>query len=749
LTVKFGLEYGLEWLWSLPRSAARAFDLKDTQAQIGYHRRRRRIYTQARHMRRVNLLPAILCALALTWSACAQGGKYWAVVVGVSKFQKLDAAQQLEFADKDAETFAKFIQSPRGRAFPKDNVKLLMNEAATTAQLRTALASWLKRNSKAEDMIYIFLATHGMVDKEEPRRAYLLTNEADPEDLYDTTLSMNDLGDIISTRLKSAGRIVLFADACRSGKLGAGIGADLQKGASGNQEIVGLLASRAKEFSEEGKQYCNGHGAFTCYLLKGLNGEADADKDGTVTVGELIRYLRDKVAQATKDKQTPQEFGEFENTLPMSFTDKPGIDLGFTELMFPTGFPNTWRKFPSLWAALEMGNAWRSNLSLDYLRFGFDQAIQDGRLLAPKLQNAWDQYRQLLQSNAPQSEKDDARDALAVSLEDAGQKILQTYLRGDASPLSAQDYRTGEAYFSRAAELNPDEKKLQAKARFCAGRALLSDRRLTDAEAALRDSVRIDPGGAYAYNALGKAYTDMGRADDAVKEFHTAFDNAPRWAYPHFNLAYMYVRTRRYREAEAEYKAAIDRGPNYAYLYRNLGSLYLEQLHRQDDAEKAFKKAAELGDTEAYDWLGILYQKRGDLRLAESNFRKVIELQPNTVAARINLAQLLYDANRKDDAEQMLRTAAQQDARDPNAHFRLGDLLMERGKLEDAELEFVVAAGLTPNDPLVFEHLGDLYVKQKRFNEAISQYNEALRLARDPADHARIDGKEKKAEKQK
>src|SRR5579871_1752855 len=89
-----------------------------------------------------------------------QGPNRWAVVVGVSKFQKLDAAQQLEFADKDAEAFAKFIASPRGRGFPKDNVKLLVNEQATTSQLRTSLAQWLKRNSKAEDMIYIFLATH-------------------------------------------------------------------------------------------------------------------------------------------------------------------------------------------------------------------------------------------------------------------------------------------------------------------------------------------------------------------------------------------------------------------------------------------------------------------------------------------------------------------------------------------------------------------------------------------------------------
>src|SRR5258708_3941698 len=118
-------------------------------------------------------LAVILLLVSLT--AQAQERKLWAVVMGVSKFQKLAAAQQLQFADKDAESFAKFIQSPRGRGFPKDNVKLLTNAEATNAQLRTSLSSWLKRNSKADDIIYIFLATHGMVDNEEPRRTYLLT----------------------------------------------------------------------------------------------------------------------------------------------------------------------------------------------------------------------------------------------------------------------------------------------------------------------------------------------------------------------------------------------------------------------------------------------------------------------------------------------------------------------------------------------------------------------------------------------
>jgi hypothetical protein len=55
---------------------------------------------------------AILCAaLAMTADAQppAQAARTWAVVVGISKYQKLPGGQQLQFADRDATLFAEAI----------------------------------------------------------------------------------------------------------------------------------------------------------------------------------------------------------------------------------------------------------------------------------------------------------------------------------------------------------------------------------------------------------------------------------------------------------------------------------------------------------------------------------------------------------------------------------------------------------------------------------------------------------------
>ena len=54
---------------------------------------------------------------------------------------------------------------------------------------------------------------------------------------------------------------------------------------------------------QEAHQYEQGrHGLFTYYLLKGLGGTADKDRDGFVAVGELFDYLRTQVSKTAKAK---------------------------------------------------------------------------------------------------------------------------------------------------------------------------------------------------------------------------------------------------------------------------------------------------------------------------------------------------------------------------------------------------------------------------------------------------------------
>ncbi len=55
------------------------------------------------------------------------------------------------------------------------------------------------------------------------------------------------------------------------------------------------------------------HGIFSYYLMKGMEGDADANKDGKITLGEMQGYLVENVGRQAgmmNRKQEPQLIGD-------------------------------------------------------------------------------------------------------------------------------------------------------------------------------------------------------------------------------------------------------------------------------------------------------------------------------------------------------------------------------------------------------------------------------------------------------
>jgi len=71
----------------------------------------------------------------------------------------------------------------------------------------------------------------------------------------------------------------------------------------------------ASQYSQEGERWGGGHGVFTYFLLHGLHGKADSNRDGRVTVGELTPYVSEQVRRATGSSQCPRMAGSFDPAL--------------------------------------------------------------------------------------------------------------------------------------------------------------------------------------------------------------------------------------------------------------------------------------------------------------------------------------------------------------------------------------------------------------------------------------------------
>ena len=673
----------------------------------------------------VTLLFALICTARVL--VAQDQPNYYAVVIGVSEFAHLPQHEWLEFADADARDFYDFIISPRGRAFPPENIYLLTNEDASYQAIRRRLGSTLAKKVKADDTVYIFIATHGMVERGAAREAYLLAHDSDREDIYSSALQMSELGNIIQNRLQKARRIVLFADACRAGKLGqvqGMVNRYIEDVGRQRGETFGLLASRPNEFSREGKQFGGGHGVFTYYLLKGLMGEADTDGDKTVTAAEIVSYLQDEVEDATDRQQHVRDFGNFEPDTPLAFVDKPpppNLKL--------TSFPQR--------VGTEIASLRVMQAESVEVHAALQDALREGRLLAPSGNNAWDLYQRYTQFPVPQSDLEAVEDDLFIAFASAGDEVLWAYRRGDqVIPLDAAKYEEGAQLFALASRMEPGDATLQSKAKFMAGRAMVENRRFAEGISELREAIALDPAAAYSYNALGIAYMEQQEWNEAIENFRAATERAEKWVYPHYNRARVYAGLERYREAEQELARGIELeselGLRYPYLHYNLGIIYLYQ-GRNDEAEQQFRQAIEMqpDDAKSYHNLGLIFEARGNTTEAENYFRRAAELDAQLVESRLKLAEIYREQRRLDQEEAILREAVEGDPPSAVALKSLGQLLLASRRLDEAEQVFLNMLANRINLPEALEGLGDVHAAQGNFDQAVEDYRQAIARSTD------------------
>ena len=57
------------------------------------------------------------------------------------------------------------------------------------------------------------------------------------------------------------------------------------------------------------------HGMFSYFLMKGMEGDADADQDNQITAGELHQYVQSNVVQQSSGSQMPELQGDAERVL--------------------------------------------------------------------------------------------------------------------------------------------------------------------------------------------------------------------------------------------------------------------------------------------------------------------------------------------------------------------------------------------------------------------------------------------------
>lgn len=231
-------------------------------------------------------LSALLCMVIQPTHA--QKGDIYVVSVGISNYQTIS---DLTLPEKDAKSIAELYKTQTR------NVILITGKYATKARIMKSLKDQFSR-AKEDDMIVFAFSGHGY-----------------PGGICPYDMSAKDESGISYREIRSllkqsrAKRKIIFADACFSGGIRSNISSHHQS--YQDSDVLLFLSSRGRETSIESPFMVNGF--FTTYLLRGLRGGADVDRNRKITAKELFLFVSQGVKERSKDQQHPVMWGRFDD----------------------------------------------------------------------------------------------------------------------------------------------------------------------------------------------------------------------------------------------------------------------------------------------------------------------------------------------------------------------------------------------------------------------------------------------------
>jgi tetratricopeptide (TPR) repeat protein len=277
----------------------------------------------------------------------------------------------------------------------------------------------------------------------------------------------------------------------------------------------------------------------------------------------------------------------------------------------------------------------------------------------------------------------------------------------DESETPRAPINQGLAELEAAARSKPLDVQLQSKLAV----ALSAAGRHEDAERCFKTALRLAPQAPLAYHNYAVFLTNRGRHAQAEEMYARELEVSPADGRAHYLHGAVLQSMRRIPEAAAEYEAASKLSPNMPDSYLALAALLTEK-RPVEEIKQYVEKYLELKGTNvglAQHALSRAYRTKQAYQEALAAARTAVKAEPNSYPYMRNLGQLYAVMNRFDDADRVLRQAAQL-ARDPSpVYIEIGVNLQKAGRFPQSIEAFRKALEISPETGNVHQYIARSY----------------------------------------
>jgi tetratricopeptide (TPR) repeat protein len=591
----------------------------------------------------------------------------YAVIVGISRYRNLADKEQLQFAERDAQSVFTALISPEGGNFHVENVHMLTGDKATLAAVRQEIGTWLPSVAKEDDRVLIYFAGHGFMSQ---GKGYLAPFDFERDRIADTGYPMDELGTVIGGKIKAKSKILL-TDACHSGaitpedteNLNSRFG-DLSK------SLFSLTASRAREQSFEVADLKGGHGVFTYYVVQGMEGAADSSGDGVVTADELAEYVHTQVREYTTNRQNPT-------------SDKANYDPEMLLAYIPSKAKPAAAPEPKFGTLIFESNMDGVEVFVDGKTYG---VLQKGKpVSAPGLAPGEHTVQGVKMGYEPDGPRQEMvypgqespvririmiprrRNKAAADLLQDGMKY---YHKG-----TEQDYKKAVEFFERALAADPKF----SQAAFYLGRTYSALFDYENAGRSYKRAIQLDPDYLEAHANYGGILLDTGDVDEAVRQLNVVLQREPAHPVALTLIAQAYRFKSLFPQSIEAARKAIQVNPKTAEPHLWLADS-LRFSGKFSEARPVYEEYLKLSDFDSklagklnYYVLGSLVGMGRKKRVAE---RDIWNDYHNM--AWFGICECERKSGNLDAAIADCQKALTYDAKDPFAHYQLGLAFMNK-----------------------------------------------------------------------